>query len=60
MSARERESLRGAIVWVVAPYAPRAPSRIWGGPDQPPSTIETATELARLVAERGLDAEQTF
>ena len=60
MSARARESLRGAIVWAVAPYAPQAPFRLWGGPDQPATTIETATELARLVAERGLDAEQTF
>lgn len=54
------ENLRGAIVWAVAPYAPKAPFRIWGGASAPVATIETATELARLVSQRGLDAEQTF
>lgn len=54
------ESLRGAIVWAIPPYAPRAPFRIWGGADQPVVTVESATELARLVSRRGLDAEQTF
>jgi mRNA-degrading endonuclease toxin of MazEF toxin-antitoxin module len=54
------ETLRGAIVWAVAPYAPKAPFRIWGGAAAPVATIETATELARLVSRRGLDAEQTF
>ncbi len=53
-------TLRGAIVWAIAPYAPKAPFRIWGGVDAPIATVETATELARLVRRRGLDAEQTF
>jgi mRNA-degrading endonuclease toxin of MazEF toxin-antitoxin module len=54
------ESLRGAIVWAVAPYVPQAPFRIWGGPEQPVASIATATELARQVLRRGLDAEQAF
>jgi mRNA-degrading endonuclease toxin of MazEF toxin-antitoxin module len=54
------ESLRGAIVWAVAPYVPQAPFRIWGGPEQPVATVATATELAQHVLRRGLDAEQTF
>ena len=54
------DSLRGAIVWAVAPYAPQAPFRLWGGSDQPVATVESASELARLVARRGLAAEQTF
>ena len=54
------EALRGAIVWAVAPYAPKSPFRIWSGADQPVATVDTATELARLVSRRGLDAEQTF
>lgn len=58
-SVAER-TLRGAIVWAVAPYAPHAPFRLWGGERQRVSTVEDATELARLVAGRGLDAEQTF
>lgn len=52
--------LRGAIVWAVAPYAPAAPFRLWGGDRQPAATIATAGELAHQVAARGLDAEQTF
>ena len=52
--------LRGAIVWAIAPYAPTAPFRIWGGPDQPVAVVETATDLARMALERGLDPEQTF
>jgi hypothetical protein len=55
-----QEGLRGAIVWAVAPYVPQAPFRIWGGPNQAVASIATATELARQVLRRGLDAEQTF
>lgn len=55
-----QDSFRGAIVWAVAPYVPQAPFRIWGGPEQPVASIATATELARQVLRRGLDAEQTF
>ncbi len=53
-------TLRGAIVWAIAPYAPQAPFHLWGGEHQPIATLEDATEFARLVARRGLDAEQTF
>lgn len=53
-------NLRGAIVWALSPYIPQAPFRIWGGPDQPVVTFETAAELARVVYRRGLDPEQTF
>jgi mRNA-degrading endonuclease toxin of MazEF toxin-antitoxin module len=53
-------TLRGAIVWAIAPYAPQAPFRIWGGEAQPVATLADATEFARLVSRRGLDAEQTF
>lgn len=55
-----QETLRGAIVWAVAPYVPQAPFRIWGGPEQPVASIATAAELARQVLRRGLDAEQSF
>jgi hypothetical protein len=53
-------SLRGAIVWAVAPYVPEAPFRVWGGPAGRVATIGTALELARLVVREGLDPEQTF
>ena len=54
------DTLRGAIVWAVAPYVLQAPFRIWGGAEQPVATIATAAELSRQVLRRGLDAEQTF
>jgi mRNA-degrading endonuclease toxin of MazEF toxin-antitoxin module len=60
VSSRAADHTRGAIVWAIAPYAPQAPFRIWGGAEAPVATIETATALARLVSARGLDAEQTF
>jgi mRNA-degrading endonuclease toxin of MazEF toxin-antitoxin module len=53
-------TLRGAIVWAIAPYAPQAPFRLWGGETNPIATLQDATEFARLVSRRGLDAEQTF
>jgi hypothetical protein len=52
--------LRGAIVWAVAPYVPQAPFRIWGGAEQPVANVGSASEFARHVLQRGLDAEQTF
>lgn len=53
-------SLRCAIVWAVSPYVPQAPFRIWGGPDQPVATIESALELAQAVRNQRLDPEQTY
>lgn len=53
-------TLRGAIVWAIAPYAPQAPFRVWGGEQQPIATLDDATAFARLVSRRGLDPEQTF
>lgn len=53
-------SLRGAIVWAIAPYVPEAPFRIWHGPEQSPSRIPDAATYARQARKQGLDAEQTF
>lgn len=53
-------SLRGAIVWAIAPYVPEAPFRIWHGPGHRPSEIPDATAYARQARHQGLDAEQVF
>lgn len=52
-------TLRGALVWAVAPFVPEAPFRIYAGRAQPPVTVPSARELLRAASEGG-DSQHAF